>query len=495
MYIEKKSRVRVSVIVYSYGMNYYERIDRSVSFIESHLAENFSIEDAADAAYMSVSHFYRMFLSIAGFTVKEYIRRRRIACAAEELNADPGIRIIDTAVKYGYTSADAFTRAFREEFGMNPSELRNCTDTQFLKGFRRISIMDEYFELTGGDIVKDYPDIKLLKKLQDMKVACYKSFGPEPENHAFAEMKKWVMKNGIRFNAKNENGESAYRIFGFNNPDPTNPASDETYGYEVCVTIDDGLYERLHDAPEYGSHEDYPEVMRKTIYGGMFAVVSIKRDEHNDVGTGIMKGWQRFSTWLELSRYMWDSRQYLEEHLGFSDDNEHTGGVDLYMPVRSPSRKTAAFVHPVPETIEPVRTAYYRVAGSDSEQAAREAWQVMLSFAEKHRLDPAASRIFMFGSGFDPNPPFFHEIMITIPDGLTFSDSLVKEKVFQGGNYMTVMTDLKHLLETWGTMDQWRKETKTKAGKFQWVEEWFLPGLAFPETGIKVWYPVQYREE
>jgi AraC family transcriptional regulator len=481
--------------MYSYGMNYYERIDRSVSFIESHLAECFSIEDAADAAYMSVSNFYRMFLSIAGFTVKEYIRRRRIASAAEELRTRPGIRIIDAAVKYGYTSADAFTRTFREEFGMNPSELRNNADALYLKGLRRISIMDEYFELNDGDIVKAYPDIKLLKKLPDMKVACYKYFGPDPENHAFAEMKKWVMQNGIRFNAKNENGESAYRLFGFNNPDPSNPESDETYGYEVCVTIDDGLYGKLNDAPAYGSHEKYPEVMRKTIAGGMFAVVSIKRDEHNDIGTGIMKGWQRFSKWLELSRYMWDQRQYLEEHLGFSDENEHTGGVDLYMPVRSPVFKNISAVQPVPETIKPARVAYYRVTGNDRESVARETWQVMLSFAERQKLDSASSRIFMFGSGFNPNPPFFHEIMITLPEGLTFSDKLVKEKEFPGGTYMTVMTDLKHLFETWGSMENWRKETRTKTGSQQWVEEWFLTGFTFPETGVKVCYPALFREE
>jgi AraC family transcriptional regulator len=125
-------------------MNYYERIDRSVSFIESHPADTFSIE---------------------------------------------------AAVKYGCTSADAFTRAFREEFVINPSDLRSNADALFLKGLRRISIMDEYFELNDRDIVKDYPDIKLLKKLPDMNVACFKYFGPEPENLAFAEMKKWVQQN------------------------------------------------------------------------------------------------------------------------------------------------------------------------------------------------------------------------------------------------------------------------------------------------------------
>ena len=484
-------------VVYCIDMNYYERIGRSIVFIENHLDEDFSVEYAAREACMSMSNFYRMFLSIAGFTVKEYVRRRRLACAAAALCTEPESRVIDIAIKYGYTSADGFSRSFRDEFGLKPSEMKahfvavgveGSRKKLRIKGLRRINIMDEYFELNDKELLEQYPDIKLLKKLPQMKVACFKYFGPDPETHAFANMKEWIRQNGIRFNAKDENGESAYRIFGFNNPDPSLPGSDEAYGYEVCVTIDQDLYQTLKDAPVYGEHENYSEVMRKVLPGGMYAVVSIKRDGDGDIGTNIMRGWQRFAKWMELSKYIWGGQQYLEEHLGFSDDDEHTGGVDLYMPVQEPPLGHLC-QEPAPETIPACRVAYYRATNDDGEKAAMEAWQIILTFAKKNKL-ASDSRVFMYGSGFSKTPPFFHEIMITLSGEFTFTDPLVKEKKFTGGRYRTVVTDPAHQLATWGTMEQWCKETKTRVGGHQWVAEWYLDDWNFPAKSIKVCFPV-----
>lgn len=313
-------------------MNYYERIGRSIEFIENNLDEDFSVEDAAAEAYMSVSNFYRMFISIAGFTAKEYVRRRRLACAASELESDPKAKVLDLAIKYGYAGADAFTRSFKKEFGITPSSVRKHVpvdgrdkrENPQQYGLRRLRIMDEYFELKDKELLEAYPDIKVLKKLPSMLTACYKHYGPEPERHAFGKMGEWIRKNV----------KGAYRIFGFNNPDPADPESGETYGYEVCVTIDTELYAGLQDAPSYGLSESYPDIRRKTLSGGMFAVVSIKRDQGGDIGTNIMRGWQRFNKWMKLGRYVWGGQQYLEEHLGFTDEGEHIGGVDLYMPVR-----------------------------------------------------------------------------------------------------------------------------------------------------------------
>ena len=58
-------------------MNYYERIQNSIDFIEDNLAEEITVEQCAKQAYMSVSGYYRMFLSVVGYTVKEYIRMRQ----------------------------------------------------------------------------------------------------------------------------------------------------------------------------------------------------------------------------------------------------------------------------------------------------------------------------------------------------------------------------------------------------------------------------------
>ncbi len=62
-----------------------------------------------------------MFSFLAGITLSEYIRRRRLSMAALELNQS-SIKVIDVAKKYGYNSPDSFTRAFLHLHGVTPSE-------------------------------------------------------------------------------------------------------------------------------------------------------------------------------------------------------------------------------------------------------------------------------------------------------------------------------------------------------------------------------------
>lgn len=355
--------------------------------------------------------------------------------------------------------------------------------------------MDKYFEMNNSQLVKDYPDIKVLKDLRPMKVACYKFFGDNPENNAFSVMKDWVQKNGIRLNARTDTGESAYRIFGFNNPDPSNPEDQsETYGYEVCVTIDDQLFETLEDAPFYGAKENYPHVMRKTLTGGRYAVVTVKREKEKDIGYGIMKAWQRFIKWMEVSKFIWGSnQQYLEEHLGFSDDDEHTGDVELYMPIQEPNTNVLKSENLIKESIPKYNVAYCRIDCTDFEKGAFEAWKEIFDWAKKNKLSAKDCRVFMFGSGFKKDPPFFHEIMVTLPNNFNFTDdknSKVKTKTFTGGNYITLITNNAHQLEMWGALAQWMKETKTKGANHQWVAEWTLNDWSFPEKQLKLCYPV-----
>ena len=145
-----------------------------------------------------------------------------------------------------------------------------------------------------------------------MKVAYYCFYGKDPEDEAFSVMKQWVLSNKLDY----QNGN--YRIFGYNAPETD--ASAEEYGYEVCVTI-----------PEDMEVSD-EKVKTKTMSGGLYAVVSI--EPKDNLGEEIMLGWKRFTKWLEGSKYDNGEAQWLEEHLGFGDNFEHLGGVDLYMPIK-----------------------------------------------------------------------------------------------------------------------------------------------------------------
>jgi len=472
-------------------MNYYERIQRSIEFIEDNLADDLDVHAAAAEACMSISCFYRMFLAITGCSVKEYIRLRRLSCAAQDLKRDHSQKIIDLAVKYGFSGSDSFSRAFRKVFGILPSEFRNRYDAaDNLQLFRKADIMNTEFDRQDKASEERYPDVKVIKEMQQMRVACFSYFGEAPENHAFAEMKKWVREQGLSFCKGSD-----YRIFGYNNPDPQSP--EETYGYEVCITIGDKIFNTLEDAPEPGRRETFDKVRRRVLPGGGYAVISIKRSKDGgDIGNEIMAGWGRFREWLEASCYVWDSRPYLEEHLGFDENDDHIGGVELYLPVRKlPGSRSVINTDMVPDTIEPCTVAAFRVSGQEEmDSISAKAWGKVISWACENGIRSEDHRIFEFNRGFDENAEPFQEIMVTVPDDFVTDDKEMVIKKFQGGRYMTVMTDLQNLLQSWGAMEQWRKKTHTKAGKHQWVEEWLIEDWKFPAKGIKIFYPLDASE-
>ncbi|WP_025028909.1 AraC family transcriptional regulator [Caldalkalibacillus mannanilyticus] len=117
-------------------MDWIERFNRVLDYIEDHLTGDIQMKEIAKLAYCSEYHFPRMFSSMTGVTLMEYIRRRRLSVAAFELQNSSN-RIIDIALKYGYDSPDAFSRAFKNLHGVNPTAARG-KGVQ-LKAFPRIS--------------------------------------------------------------------------------------------------------------------------------------------------------------------------------------------------------------------------------------------------------------------------------------------------------------------------------------------------------------------
>ena len=93
-------------------MNYFERIQKSIDYIECRLDDDIEIEKAAQEAYMSCSNFYRMFFALTGYAVKEYIRQRRISSAVRDIR-EKDCNILDIALMYGFESNEALTRAFK----------------------------------------------------------------------------------------------------------------------------------------------------------------------------------------------------------------------------------------------------------------------------------------------------------------------------------------------------------------------------------------------
>lgn len=98
-------------------------INRALFVIERNLDRELSLGEIAEACAVSRFHLARVFGEATGQTVMEYVRGRRLSEAACELAAGAG-DILAVALKFGYASHEAFTRAFRAQFNCTPEGLR-----------------------------------------------------------------------------------------------------------------------------------------------------------------------------------------------------------------------------------------------------------------------------------------------------------------------------------------------------------------------------------
>lgn len=100
-------------------------IEKAVSYIEDNLTSDLTLNDVARHCNYSPYYFSVSFHRHFGETMRSYIKKRRLTHAADKLKKTP-ISIIDIAVKYGYSSQEAFSRAFTEMFGITPYKYRHA---------------------------------------------------------------------------------------------------------------------------------------------------------------------------------------------------------------------------------------------------------------------------------------------------------------------------------------------------------------------------------
>ena len=107
-------------------MDYVVRVFNAIEYIEQLLPNTADLKDIAKKANMSPYHFHKVFTSITGETVGKYCQKRRLTLAAERLTSS-NCKILDIALEHGYDSQGTFGRAFKDFYGVTPSEFRKNT--------------------------------------------------------------------------------------------------------------------------------------------------------------------------------------------------------------------------------------------------------------------------------------------------------------------------------------------------------------------------------
>ncbi len=117
-------------------VEWLDRLKHSIDYLEEHMDSEIDMDTAAKISLTSKFHFQRLFHMTTGVTVAEYVRKRRLTLAAQVLAASDA-KVIDVALKYGYKTPEAFSKAFLKIHGVNPSEARDLGIN--LKAYPRIS--------------------------------------------------------------------------------------------------------------------------------------------------------------------------------------------------------------------------------------------------------------------------------------------------------------------------------------------------------------------
>lgn len=106
-------------------MEWVERMNQAISYVENHLYDEIDSEEISRIMACPFVIFQRFFIQFTETPLSEYIRRRKLTCAAYEIQ-NTNNKIIDIALKYGYESSDAFCVAFKRLHGVTPV---NCLIT------------------------------------------------------------------------------------------------------------------------------------------------------------------------------------------------------------------------------------------------------------------------------------------------------------------------------------------------------------------------------
>ncbi len=303
---------------------YVGRVNRVMDYIQANLSGDLRLNTLAQVASFSPFHFHRVFKSVVGETLNDFIRRVRVSTAATRLLSNPKLSITDVAVGCGYSSSSAFAREFRNAFGMSASEFRRGgRDTA-----RKIRQLERNNGQAEGKMQKDRmadatytPDnssarrnlMKLsveVKQMPEWNVVYARHIGAYNKiGEAFERIFKWAGARGlVRF------PETKSLAVYHDSPEVTDVSKLRS---DACLTVPPGT-------------KGDGEIGTMKVPGGLFAVAHVEIDV-----TQFGEAWDKLMEWMPTSGYQPDDRMCYELYLNDPDTHpEKKWQVDICEPIR-----------------------------------------------------------------------------------------------------------------------------------------------------------------
>ncbi len=304
---------------------YVGRVNRVMDYVQANLAGDLRLETMARVASFSPFHFHRVFKSVVGETLGDFIRRVRVSTAAMRLLSNPKLSITDVAVGCGYSSSSAFAREFRNAFSMSASEFRR-SGPDALRKIRQLERKNGQLEsktaedeTDGSSYTPDNPSTRRtpmkfsveVKQMPEWNVVYARHIGPYNKiGEAFERIYKWAGPRGlVRF------PETKSLAVYHDSPEVTDPSKLRS---DACLTVPSGT-------------KVEGEIGTMKIPGGLFAVAHVEIDM-----TQFGEAWDKLvGEWMPKSGYQPDDRMCYELYLNDPDTHPQKKFiVDICEPVR-----------------------------------------------------------------------------------------------------------------------------------------------------------------
>jgi len=282
---------------------YLLRLNRTIDYIQNNYSEELNLSKLARIACFSKYHFHRIFLSLTGETINDFVRRIRLEKSRERLKYDLGKSITEIALECGFSSSQNFAKAFRAQYGVTPSIIRDelhwdhwkeTMNSLREKDKQHLQSTEEFLydlyrnkrKLPIDRILNKQSvlDVKI-KKIPDLRVAYFRSIGPytnETTAPVWKQLVQWAKPQGLM------NEENMVLGVIWSDPDVT---PEKKLIYDACITI-----------PESITVDRFVNI--QNLPGGVYAVYHCEIEVNS-----IEEAWMSFFlNWLASSDYQPDTR-------------------------------------------------------------------------------------------------------------------------------------------------------------------------------------------
>ena len=238
--------------------DYIQSVYKVIFYIEQHYNEDLTLEELSKVASFSKYHFHRIFKSIIGENLSDYIRRVRLSSTTLKFKTNQ--KITQIAIDSGYETNASFTKAFKKHFGITPKEF--SLNAKKKKGLKMLK-----------------PTIVELKPVEVLYVRKEGAYD-KSAGEAWEVLMSFAYKNKIKYK-KNLMGKNAM-MFGIGHDNP-NVIDENKLRFDACITWDDK------------SVKPGGEISSKIIEGGKYAMFLHKgayenlKATYDEIGDWIVK--------------------------------------------------------------------------------------------------------------------------------------------------------------------------------------------------------------